>query len=31
MNKRECAIVSAYTGMLCGEFSWLHEYVEDLF
>lgn len=31
MNKRECAIVSAYTGMLCGEFSWMHEYVEELF
>ena len=31
MNKRECAIVSAYTGLLCGEFSWMHEYVEELF
>ena len=31
MNQRECAIVSAYTGMLCGEFSWVHEYVEELF
>ena len=31
MNKREGAIVSAYTGFLCGEFSDLHEYVEELF
>ena len=31
MNKRECAIVSAYTGFLCGEFSDMHEYVEELF
>ena len=31
MNKRECAIVSAHTGILCGEFSWMHEYVEELF
>ena len=31
MNKRECAIVSAYTGFLCGEFSGMHEYVEELF
>lgn len=30
MTKRECAIVSAYTGFLCGEFSWMHEYVEEL-
>ena len=31
MTKRECAIVSAYTGLLCGEFSWMHEYAEELF
>ena len=31
MNKRECAIVSAYTGFLCGKFSDMHEYVEELF
>ena len=31
MTKRECAIVSAYTGLLCGEFSWMHEYTEEKF
>ena len=30
MTKRECAIVSAYTGILCGKFEWFHEYVEEL-
>lgn len=30
MNKRECAIVSAYTGFLCGEFSDMHGYAEEL-
>ena len=30
MNKREAAIVSAYTGVLIGEFSDFHEYVEQL-
>ena len=29
MTERECAIVSAYTGLLCGKFEWLHKYVED--
>lgn len=30
MKKREGAIVSAYTGILTGEFSDFHEYVEEL-
>ena len=30
MTKREAAIVSAYTGFLCGGFSELHEYVEEI-
>lgn len=30
MTKREAAIVSAYTGFLCGEFTDLHEYVKDI-
>lgn len=30
MKKREGAIVSAYTGILIGEFSDFHEYVEEL-
>lgn len=30
MNKRECAIVSAYTGILCGKFEWMTEYVEEI-
>jgi hypothetical protein len=30
MNKREKAIVSAYTGYLCGQFSIMHEYIEGL-
>jgi hypothetical protein len=31
MNKREAAIVSAYTGFLCGNFADMHEYVEEVF
>ena len=31
MNKREAAIISAYTGFLCGEFSEIHKYAEELF
>jgi len=31
MTKREAAIVSAYTGFLCGAFTDMHEYVEELF
>ena len=30
MTKREAAIVSAYTGYLLGDFSDLHEYIEEL-
>ena len=30
MTKREAAIVSAYTGFLCGGFGGLHEYVEEI-
>ena len=29
MTKRECAIVSAYTGILCGDFSEFHKYIEE--
>jgi len=31
MTKQEAAIVSAYTGFLCGEFSYMHKYAEKLF
>lgn len=31
MTKRESAIVSAYTGYMCGSFSDMHEYAEELF
>ena len=31
MNKREAAIVTAYTGRLIGSFSDFHEYVEEVF
>jgi len=30
MTKNEAAIVSAYTGILIGEFSNMHEYVEKI-
>lgn len=30
MTKREAAIVSAYTGFLCGEFSDMHKYIEEI-
>ncbi len=30
MNKREAAIVSAYTGILIGKFDWMSKYVEEL-
>lgn len=30
MTKREAAIVTAYTGILIGEFSDLHEYIEKI-
>ena len=30
MTKEECAIVTAYTGFLIGDFDWFHEYVEKI-
>ncbi len=30
MTKREAAIVSAYTGYLCGDFSEMHKYIEEI-
>ena len=30
MTKREGAIIGAYTGILCGSFSALHEYIEEI-
>lgn len=30
MTKREAAIVSAYTGILCGDFAAFHAYVEEI-
>jgi len=30
MTKREAAIVSAYTGILIGSFSDLHQYIEEI-
>lgn len=30
MTKREGAIISAYTGIMVGSFSDLHEYVEEI-
>lgn len=30
MTKREAAIISAYTGILIGEFSDYHAYVEEV-
>lgn len=30
MTKREAAIVSAYTGILIGNFSDLHKYIEEI-
>jgi hypothetical protein len=30
MTKREGAIISAYTGILTGEFSDFHEYAEEI-
>lgn len=29
MTKREAAIVSAYTGMLIGNFADMHQYIEE--
>ena len=30
MTKRESAIVGAFTGVLCGPFDALHEYIEEI-
>ena len=30
MNEKECAIISAYTGILCGGFSVYHKYIEEI-
>lgn len=30
MNKREAAIISAYTGVLIGTVDVLHEYIEEI-
>ena len=30
MNKREAAVISAYTGILCCKFSTVHEYAEEV-
>lgn len=30
MTRREKAVVSAYTGILCGNFDGFHEYVEEI-
>lgn len=30
MNKREAAVISAYTGFLCCEFRTVHEYAEEV-
>jgi hypothetical protein len=30
MTKREAAIISAYTGIMCGEFREMHKFVEEL-
>lgn len=30
MTKREAAIVSAYTGVLIGDFDEMHKYIEEL-
>jgi hypothetical protein len=31
MNKKEAAIVSAYTGFLIGSFSDMHKYANEIF
>ena len=30
MTKKEAAIVSAYTGIMLGEFSDMHQYIEEI-
>lgn len=31
MTRRESAIISAFTGFLCGPFDAMHEYIEEIF
>ena len=31
LTKRQCAIISAHTGLLMGDFSDMHEYAEEVF
>ncbi len=30
MNKREAAIISAYTGVMVGDFGDMHKYIEEI-
>jgi hypothetical protein len=30
MNKREAAVISAFTGVLIGDFGDMHEYIEEI-
>lgn len=30
MNKREAAVIGAYTGILMGDFSDMHKYIEEI-
>ncbi len=30
MNKREAAIISAYTGVFIGEFDEFHQYIQEI-
>ena len=30
MTKREAAVISAYTGYMCGSFDIMHEYIETI-
>lgn len=30
MNKREASIISAYTGILIGEFNVYHQYIQEI-
>ncbi len=30
MTRRESAVMSAFTGIMCGPFSAMHEYVEEV-
>ena len=30
MNKREAAVISAFTGILIGDFSEMHQYIEQV-